>query len=355
MWSPDSTILLAGGYVDGYPGALDLPKVLYVIWLQEGKTGCIGCNGEKLKYYYGVEEPDWSLDGRWIAFITGGRLTWGENPFANNALLLMDVGCLKELTACSDRAVLVDETAWAAPKWSWNGSLASSCLVGDQHGICMVDVGGAALPRMVVNTNNLTEFDEMLQDFDWSPDGNHLVFTVRYGKVAVAPFPEDAYTDVWVVPAQGGKVINLTNTPNEDEWSNEWSPDGVYVAFSRTFGFEELPNRKGNHMPISEIYILPAKGGEAINLTNTPDVREYFAFWMVIPTPFKPGSMYQITTAGNGLNLRATPSLSGTVLKKLKTGDSVSILEGPVQADKYVWWKMRTADDVEGWAVDVAG
>ena len=65
--------------------------------------------------------------------------------------------------------------------------------------------------------------------------------------------------------------------------------------------------------------------------------------------------MYQITIAGNDLNLRAKQSLDGAIKKILKTGDIVTILEGPVQADGYSWWKMRTADGVEGWAVDVAG
>ena len=76
---------------------------------------------------------------------------------------------------------------------------------------------------------------------------------------------------------------------------------------------------------------------------------------MVFPNKFAPGIAYEITKAGNDLNLRTSPTLSSGFLKKLRIGDVITILDGPVQADGYTWWKMRTVDAVEGWAVDVPG
>jgi uncharacterized protein YgiM (DUF1202 family) len=64
---------------------------------------------------------------------------------------------------------------------------------------------------------------------------------------------------------------------------------------------------------------------------------------------------YAITEAGDNLNLREAASLSSTILKKLKTDDVVMILEGPIDTENYYWWRMRTADGTEGWAVEVAG
>jgi hypothetical protein len=42
------------------------------------------------------------------------------------------------------------------------------------------------------------------------------------------------------------------------------------------------------------------------------------------------------------------------VLRKLQPGDTVTIIEGPVEADGYTWWKMKTSDGLEGWAVEVS-
>lgn len=64
---------------------------------------------------------------------------------------------------------------------------------------------------------------------------------------------------------------------------------------------------------------------------------------------------YRIAELGDSLKLRDALTLKGAELKKLKQGDTVAILVGPVQADDYYWWKMRTVDGTVGWAVDVFG
>jgi hypothetical protein len=76
--------------------------------------------------------------------------------------------------------------------------------------------------------------------------------------------------------------------------------------------------------------------------------------WSPVPG-LQTGVAYAITGLGENLKLRDAPSLNGAELKKLKQGDTVAILDGPVQADDYYWWKMRTSDGTEGWAVDVFG
>jgi len=51
----------------------------------------------------------------------------------------------------------------------------------------------------------------------WSPDGSLILFE------------EDG--DLWVVSANGGEPVNLTNTP-EREGGGAWSPDGTQIVFS---------------------------------------------------------------------------------------------------------------------------
>jgi len=70
---------------------------------------------------------------------------------------------------------------------------------------------------------------------------------------------------------------------------------------------------------------------------------------------FRTGDIYIITKAGDNLNVRDQPSTTGAVITQLKTGDYVEIMEGPVQADGYTWWKFNLLSggtETSGWAVE---
>jgi hypothetical protein len=72
---------------------------------------------------------------------------------------------------------------------------------------------------------------------------------------------------------------------------------------------------------------------------------------------FRVGDIYLITEAGDKLNVRDTPSISGKVLMQLKPGDYIEITDGPVQANGHTWWKIGVFGmgiDLEsnGWAVE---
>jgi hypothetical protein len=72
---------------------------------------------------------------------------------------------------------------------------------------------------------------------------------------------------------------------------------------------------------------------------------------------FRIGDIYIITEAGDKLNMRDQPSLNGAVVTQLKTDDYVEIVEGPMVADGYTWWKFEipswgSAAPTSGWAVE---
>jgi Bacterial SH3 domain len=52
---------------------------------------------------------------------------------------------------------------------------------------------------------------------------------------------------------------------------------------------------------------------------------------------------------GKNLRRRSGPGTSSNVLDTLPPGTQVALLEGPIEADDYHWWKIRVGDGREGW------
>ena len=57
-------------------------------------------------------------------------------------------------------------------------------------------------------------------------------------------------------------------------------------------------------------------------------------------------------TGGNDLSFRAGPSTGQARLKVVAEGSVLKVLEGPSEAEGYVWWQLQDiSDGVVGWAV----
>src|SRR6266542_2539584 len=92
-----------------------------------------------------------------------------------------------------------------------------------------------------------------------APDGQSVAYVV-----SEADLKQSRYnTDVWLVSAQGGTPVKLTNGPGRDD-SPRWAPD------SKTIGF--ISDRDGK----PQVWLIAAKGGEARKLTDSPTgVRDF--------------------------------------------------------------------------------
>jgi uncharacterized protein YgiM (DUF1202 family) len=61
-----------------------------------------------------------------------------------------------------------------------------------------------------------------------------------------------------------------------------------------------------------------------------------------------------VFTADEGLKLRDATSTNSNILENMPSGVTVTLLEGPVSANGYVWWRVRSPSGREGWSVESA-
>lgn len=95
-----------------------------------------------------------------------------------------------------------------------------------------------------------------------SPDGRWVAFTISQ----MDEKKDASDTNIWMVPAAGGDAIQLTST-DKSETSPRWSPDGKYLAF--------LSGREGGK---SQVWLLDRRGGEATKLTDVKQGVSSFAW-----------------------------------------------------------------------------
>jgi hypothetical protein len=67
-----------------------------------------------------------------------------------------------------------------------------------------------------------------------------------------------------------------------------------------------------------------------------------------------PGAQARVT-APAGLNYRESPSANAALIGQFGTGQVVTILEGPVSADNFTWWRIDDGAANVGWAADGDG
>lgn len=72
------------------------------------------------------------------------------------------------------------------------------------------------------------------------------------------------------------------------------------------------------------------------------------------PATLAPGGRAIVTSEGGRLNVRTNPSTSAAVLTVLNVGSVVSIVDGPVNADGLIWWRVQT-DAGNGWVAEGLG
>lgn len=106
---------------------------------------------------------------------------------------------------------------------------------------------------------------------DLSADGNTVVYTVT-----TANLEEDAsQSDLWRVDHDGSDRTQLTHTPDSSEWRPQWSADGRWIAF---LSDRKLDPKDEDEDATTQVWLMPATGGDARRLTSFADGVEDFVW-----------------------------------------------------------------------------
>ena len=143
-------------------------------------------------------------------------------------------------------------------------------------------------PKSVVSASNSGARPAPIDDLyytrsvfgaSWSPDGRQISFVSDIA----------GRSNLWKVSASGGWPVQLTQS-DDRQYSPVWSPDGKWIVYEQDHGGDEL----------WDLYAVPSDGGEIINLTNTPAVREQDPVWshdgrtIAFDYKAKEGSQYDV-------------------------------------------------------------
>ena len=101
-------------------------------------------------------------------------------------------------------------------------------------------------------------FTRSVGSASWSPDGKEISFTTDM----------TGRQNLWKVSSTGGWPVQLVQS-DERQYNGVWSPDGKWIVYQQDYGGNEL----------WDLFAVPSAGGQAINLTNTPEVREESPRW----------------------------------------------------------------------------
>lgn len=309
------------------------------------------------------DEPTWSPDGHWVAFTLGFMDEGDDEIYMINVngsdmqqITYDDLG--SNFLAWSPNG---QEIAFTAPELTiLNLSNGGARRIGeslqDTSGLAWSPDGRQIAVRAAIedggyflylidasgeNLSQITDFEVGSGRISWSPDGQQIAYRSAEG-----------CGDICILELEDGTHRCLTSTAGAER-DPAWSPDGRFIAFLATQEYTLCWDQVTGEpiIPGWQVSIMDVDGLGITTITDNTEIY-YGLAWSPVPS-LQIGGSYTISEWGDKLSLREAPSLSGAFITQLLQGDLVTILEGPVDAEDYYWWRLRTEDGIEGWAVEV--
>jgi dipeptidyl aminopeptidase/acylaminoacyl peptidase len=117
----------------------------------------------------------------------------------------------------------------------------------------LLSAGVVAADKRPIALDDLHRLQDVSQPA-FAPSGATIVYTVSTHNLD----SDATVSDIWRVDWRGGDPVQLTQTPFASEWLPQWRPDGKAIAFLSDRGEDE----------VTQIWLLPADGGEARQITK---------------------------------------------------------------------------------------
>lgn len=233
-WSPD-------GRLFAYVSAQNRTSTITQVWVLRVADGeAVPLTDGQWKDW----SPTWSSDGRSVYFVSnrGGAMDlWQQRVGADGTPL----GEPQSLTVGIGmrRAVFSpDESRLAYSDGQRVANLYRVPILADR-------------PATWEDAEQLTFDRALISVVNVSRDGKRLAFNSN----------RTGNPDLWIMPAEGGEIRQLTTDPTPD-WSPSWSPNGQEIAF--------YSYRSGNR----HIWVMPTSGGPARQLTHS-EAEDYHPRW----------------------------------------------------------------------------
>lgn len=216
--------------------------------------------------------PQLSPDGRHVVFALSTVDEEAQEARSHLWLLDLDTGDVRQFTTGKGKDTM--------PRWSpdgrWVAFLSNRENEKEMHLWVIPADGGEA--RQVTSKPVLR-----VLDFDWSPDGEYLVFTAKARRPDEPEKEEEIlwrdvtrlvwkmdgegwwdgrWVQVWRVRRDGSEQKQLTQA-EVDHVMPRWSPDGQWIAFISKRVAD--PDR----VFFDDVFVIPAAGGEERKLTES--------------------------------------------------------------------------------------
>jgi dipeptidyl aminopeptidase/acylaminoacyl peptidase len=277
-------------------------------------------------------ELKWSPDGDFITYIseelhrTGGQAYFGD--------VFVD-----SLDGKVHRALTADLVGWNYdPDWSPDGR-----SIAFTHQRVMGDIGPNSYPLameiFVVSSDgkeaiNFTNHSADDVNPHWSPDGSLIAFlSNRRGGLL----------DLYVMNSIGSEVRMVAELGMEyNRWPYSsypitWLPDNRFILHNETLHDTLTGDSEVIRLPYDSVYASWLMTDEGVGSISTSHCAMEWS-------RLRPGIQAVVVGGPNDPpnRVRSAPSTSAEVIAQIYPGHGVRVLEGPVCADGLVYWKVES-------------
>lgn len=168
--------------------------------------------------------------------------------------------------------------------------------------------------KLAYNSAGLRHYTNIPSPQD-PPNRNEVMVVDRLLYKAFYYYSDLRRTYVWVISAEGGKPEQLS-FGDYDYHSISWSPDGSKIAY---LGRLRDHRSKESDAELHKIFVIPAEGGKPINLSASLDR------WCMVPTWSRSSKKVYFTAHNSGrVGLYMAPTNGGKVTPVIEENGQVT-------------------------------